>query len=56
MKKIISLILAVFMLVGSTMLLSSCGDDSDGGNCKYCGAHTNWTYKGGGYVCWACDH
>ena len=50
------LILTLFMLVASTMTLSSCDDDSDGGRCKYCGNYTNWTYKGGGYVCWACDH
>ena len=55
MKKIIALLLTLCMLMGTAMMLSSCGgDDSDGGTCKYCGTHTNWTYKGGGYVCYSC--
>ena len=57
MKKITALILLGLMLVASVTELSSCDDSGgDGGKCKYCGTHTNWTYKGGGYICWICDH
>ena len=56
MRKIISLVLLVLMIMGMAMVFSSCGGSSGGGKCKYCGTHTNWTYKGGGYVCWICDH
>ena len=54
MKKLVATLLAIVMLFSCTVMLTSCGDDNDGGRCRYCGTHTNWTYKGGGYVCYSC--
>ena len=55
MKKIVAILLVIVMLFSCGAILTSCGDDdNDGGRCRFCGTHTNWTYKGGGYVCYSC--
>ena len=45
-------VIALLSLIGSC----SNGGNSSGGRCKYCGRETNWTYRGGGYICYVCDH
>ena len=57
-SNLIALIFTVLVLLalGSCLASGDKGDDGEGGKCKYCGTHTNWTYKGGGYVCYSCDH
>ena len=55
MKKLVAILLAIVMLFSCGAMLTSCGDgDGDGGNCLFCGTHTNWTYTFGGYVCYSC--
>ena len=53
-KGIIGLIVCIILVLS---LLGTCSssDDGDGGNCRICGTHTNWTYRGGGYLCYSCD-
>lgn len=48
----------IILIIAVILLFSFCDNDggsSDGGRCKFCGNETNWTYKGGGYVCYSCD-
>ena len=47
-------VIAILALIGSCSNGGS--SSSSGGKCKYCGRETNWTYRGGGYICYACDH
>ena len=56
MKKIIAILLVIVMLFSCGAIFTSCGgdDNNDGGRCRFCGTQTNWTYKGGGYVCYSC--
>ena len=54
MKKLFAILLVIVMLFSCSAMLTSCDDDKDGGSCRFCGTHTNWTYKGGGYVCYSC--
>ena len=56
MKKIIAILLVILMLFSCCAIFASCGTDDgdDGGRCRFCGTKTNWTYKGGGYVCYSC--
>lgn len=55
MKRLLSLILIISAVASCGLMASSCGDDSDGGECQICGRHTNWTYTSGGYLCYSCD-
>lgn len=54
-NKILSFVILALLILGLAGACSS-SDDSDGGRCKYCGRETNWTYRGGGYICYVCDH
>ena len=54
--KIIVVIAVVLMAIFLVNCFScgTCSSDKDGGKCKFCGDHTNWTYRSGGYVCYTC--
>lgn len=58
MRKIGAIIFMFILLLIMGNCVSSCGcggGEESGGNCRYCGVHTNWTYRNGGYVCYYCD-
>ena len=48
--------IVIILLLSLIGACSGGGSDSSGGRCKYCGRETNWTYRGGGYICYWCDH
>ena len=49
----IAVIICIVVVLSLFGMCSPSGDKT-GGNCRFCGTHTNWTYKGGGYVCYSC--
>ena len=55
-KKRNGIIAVIICIVVALSLFGMCSpsNDEDGGRCRFCGTHTNWTYKGGGYVCYSC--
>lgn len=57
MRKIGAIIFMFILLLimGNCVSSCGCGGGESGGNCRYCGVHTNWTYRNGGYVCYYCD-
>ena len=62
MKNGTSIVLVVLIILAFLGMIKGCesGCDGDsgsqsGGMCRFCGRHTNWTYKGGSYVCYWCD-
>jgi ribosomal protein L37AE/L43A len=57
LKLIIAIIVGLGILFGISSCISSCGcgDDDDGGKCRYCGKQTTYKYRTGGWICYSCD-